>query len=378
MSKAFFVHCLIAASVVTAALLLMNFRFQGKKTQGGPGEMAQKEPTVEQVKKNIQVLKGLPASQLIPVMNLMAASLNVECIHCHVADSSALRFELDDKRQKGTARKMIQMVMDMNEKYFNGRHEVTCFTCHHGSTDPVSMIPINPPHTENREEEREEEAKLPTSEAVITKYENALGGSSAIANIKSRITKGIDAGGQGRENPIEMYQKAPGKYMASMTFGKFGGMSRGFDGTNGWATGREGVHPATEAEKALMLRDAPLFPVQRLSEHIANVRVRGVDTVNGRPSYILSLMNEASRERYCIDTTSGLLLRRVIVNGTPIGDIPNQTDYEDYRIVDGVKIPFAMKISGIDQRANITRKITAVEQNTAIDDSKFAMPEGKK
>jgi len=45
--------------------------------------------------KNIQALKGIPADQLIPSMQFIAASLGVECEFCHVAHAN----EKDDKSQ---------------------------------------------------------------------------------------------------------------------------------------------------------------------------------------------------------------------------------------------------------------------------------------
>src|SRR5690349_21391310 len=40
----------------------------------------------EEVYKNIQVLKGTPASELMSLMHFMRASLNVKCNFCHVHD----------------------------------------------------------------------------------------------------------------------------------------------------------------------------------------------------------------------------------------------------------------------------------------------------
>ena len=40
--------------------------------------------TSEQVYKNIQVLKGVPADQFIPAMQFIAASLGVQCDFCHI------------------------------------------------------------------------------------------------------------------------------------------------------------------------------------------------------------------------------------------------------------------------------------------------------
>src|SRR6202161_1783338 len=97
----------------------------------------------EQVFKNIQVLKGVPADQVIPAMQFIAASLGVECEFCHVRNA----FEKDDKDEKVTARKMMQMMFTANKETFEGKREVTCYTCHRGSTKPVGtpLIPETEP-----------------------------------------------------------------------------------------------------------------------------------------------------------------------------------------------------------------------------------------
>ena len=125
----------LAPACIAASVILTNVFLPGASTlyAGIPGE--NREKTVEQVRKNIQALKGLPASQLNTVMDFMATSLGVRCQHCHVADSTGWQFEKDDKPTKRTARKMIQMVVDLNASRFGGRTDVTCYTCHRGSTE---------------------------------------------------------------------------------------------------------------------------------------------------------------------------------------------------------------------------------------------------
>ena len=67
------------------------------------------------------------------VMFAFKTSLGVDCTYCHIKD----QFEKDDKAQKQTARKMIQLVRDTNAKLGTATR-VTCFTCHRGQTRPAS------------------------------------------------------------------------------------------------------------------------------------------------------------------------------------------------------------------------------------------------
>jgi hypothetical protein len=87
--------------------------------------------------KNLKVLKVEP-QQLMPVMRSYTAALGVRCDFCHVQGD----FAADDKRNKETARMMIQLVRDINGKFGNAdRERVTCYTCHHGEAEPKNRPP---------------------------------------------------------------------------------------------------------------------------------------------------------------------------------------------------------------------------------------------
>src|ERR1700675_3955163 len=71
-------------------------------------------------------------------MQFITAALGVECGFCHVQGA----FEKDDKKPKQTARKMMAMMFAINKDNFEGHREVTCYSCHRGSTDPVGTPPV--------------------------------------------------------------------------------------------------------------------------------------------------------------------------------------------------------------------------------------------
>jgi photosynthetic reaction center cytochrome c subunit len=152
--------------------------------------------------KNIQVLKGIPADQVFPTMQFIAASLGVECDFCHVQNA----FEKDDKKPKQTARKMVEMMFAINKDNFQGNRGVTCYSCHRGNAHPMAIPavltedtkePMGAPH---RSEERKageslKEAATTTADQLLDKYIEAIGGASAVDKINSRVMKGtIDFG----------------------------------------------------------------------------------------------------------------------------------------------------------------------------------------
>ena len=88
--------------------------------------------------RNVQVLKDVPPDQFQLVMQYVAASLGVQCNYCHVMGDNAS----DDKETKKTARKMMQMVSDLNTQFFAGNAKVSCASCHNGHPKPSKMSPV--------------------------------------------------------------------------------------------------------------------------------------------------------------------------------------------------------------------------------------------
>src|SRR5712691_9428706 len=117
---------------VTGALLAFGCAGLGAQTAAAQTPPAADSPRAEQVFKNIQSFKGVPADQLLPLMQFISGSLGVHCDHCHQQDEA--KRDDDGKPQKVMARKMIQMVSDINKASFGGRNVVSCYTCHRGNT----------------------------------------------------------------------------------------------------------------------------------------------------------------------------------------------------------------------------------------------------
>ena len=98
--------------------------------------------------KNLEVLpEDISAEDLRQTMRGFAQGTGSRCSACHVgeveADLSTYDFSLDDKEKKLKARKMIQLVRDINENIGNLFPDsdeplvtVTCATCHRGQEKP--------------------------------------------------------------------------------------------------------------------------------------------------------------------------------------------------------------------------------------------------
>src|SRR5712671_1988396 len=320
--------------------------------------------------KNIQALKGIPAEQVIPSMQFIAASLGVECEYCHVAHAN----EKDDKKTKVTARKMINMMMAINKDNFEGHREVTCFSCHRGLTELVStpVITDEEPRPRAQEGKKPGDAKvaLPSAEELLDKYLGAIGGANALQKITSRVQRGTLTAFGGQHFPMELYAKAPDKRVSIMHL-QNGDSVTAFDGKQGWLSVPGRLHMMSSAENDAARIDADLYFAARVKMWYQKFDVNPGEKIDGRETYLVEGHSEGKPPlRLYLDKDSGLLLRLIRYAETPLGRNPTQIDYADYRDADGVKMPFRWTLARPGNRFTI--QIEQVQQNVPVDDAKFA------
>lgn len=325
------------------------------------------EKTAEQVYKNIQVFKGLPASELDADMAFISGSLGVRCNYCHVNP-----FEKDDKPTKQTARKMIRMVFDLNRGSFNGQGAVSCFTCHRGQPRPAS-VPSVGQNLWQQSDPAAKDAPLPGVDQILERYVQAVGGRQAIERVTSRVMKGSRVGADGVLVPEEVYAKAPNKLLTVTSYPKLV-FRTGFNGTLGWAVANQAGRDLPEEALAQLRREAEFYKETRLKEIYPKMIVLGRASVGGREAYVVEATppGGGGPEKLYFDAQTGLLVRKYAETKTVLGRFPTQTDYEDYREVDGVLLPFTIRWA-IPGRA-WGRKITEVTQNVPLDDALFNSP----
>jgi len=322
--------------------------------------------------KNIQTLKGIPAEQVIPAMQFIAASLGVECAYCHVEHAN----EKDDKKPKVTARKMINMMMAINKENFEGHREVTCYSCHRGAAQPVGTPIITDedprPAAEERKTPGEAKASLPAAEQLLDKYLAAVGGAEALQKITSSVQKGTLTAFGGQHFPMDVYSKAPDKRFSVMHL-QGGDSVTAFDGKQGWLSVPGRVHMMSAAENDAARIDADLYFPAHVETLYQKFRVEAGEKIDGHETFLVVGRSEGQPPlRLYFDKESGLLLRLVRYAETPLGRNPTQIDYADYRDANGVKIPFRWTLARPGNRFTI--QVEQVQQNVPVDDAKFVTP----
>jgi photosynthetic reaction center cytochrome c subunit len=381
-TRSFLKLCLVTLFLCIVVVLVFSSQVRSIAKTSEPG--LSRTPTqknsaadvklAEQVYKNIQIFKGMPASELEPTMAFISGSLGVKCNFCHVNP-----FDKDDRPTKQTARRMIRMVLDLNKGNFNGGKAVTCFTCHRGSPQPLS-VPAVGQNLWQPGAASEKENPLPSANQILDKYVLAIGGEQAFHKLTSRVAKGSRIGADGVLVPEDVYQKAPNKILTIVTYPKVV-FSTGFNGIAGWGnSSQDGVRDLPPPVLAQLKTDAEFYKEIKMKVLYRKLNVVGKSTVADNEVYVVEATPKdappAGRpEKLYFDVRTGLLVRRYLESETIMGMFPLQTDYSDYRDVDGIKQPFLIRWSMPGRSWG--RQIAEMKQNVTLDDAQFNAPVAK-
>lgn len=332
--------------------------------------------------KNVQLLKGIPVDEFMGTMGLFAAALSADCSECHTGAGTADPKWEEDTPKKRTARRMIQMMQGINRDNFNGRQQVTCWTCHRGVRTPSltrtldSMYGepiIDPPDVIVRATSGE-----PTADEIFDKYIKALGGADRLAALKSYTMKGNSTPfGEafGKSYPMELYAQAPNRLMTTV-HEQEGDMARSFDGTTGYfllplTVVQEYPWTGGAAEGAKL--DAEMAFPAGIKNYLTNWRVGFTENINGKDVRVVQGTGaNGLMATFYFDKDTGLLSRMTRYFNSPVGRVPVQIDYAEYKPAAGVMLPSKWSYAWLSGRDEYVA--TDIQPNAAIDAAKFGKP----
>jgi hypothetical protein len=368
--------------------------------------------TVGETFKNIRALTNLkdaPAGDLWNTMQAISGSLSVTCNYCHVSQTGP--FDTDAKKTKLKAREMISMTRAINDNNFAGRTVVTCNTCHRGSPRPVATP--SPWYKTDGQVDSYYEAvlaaaldtsgapgvgplaersavALPTVGAVITKYRDAVG-HSAVKSVRASgtLTQYVGIGPPtqpgGPPQPARPVQvtatvtvEFPDKAVIALAENR-----QVLNGDLAWdiRSARTLSLPPFQIEK---LKDVfgqrmtpgkpfapPMSPVKYETAAAART-VSGLDTIAGRAFVIIESRADSRVDKLFFDKQSGLLFKTQIGVPTVLGTKVEETTFEDYRAVNGVKLPYLITVHFMEDQW--TFRISEIQTNLNLDASIFERP----
>ena len=337
-------------------------------------------------------------------MGIMCAALGFDCSECHTGAGTQKVDWAADNPRKLITRRMVQMMTAINRDNFNGRQMVTCWTCHRNRDRPLTtptMENMYGPAAVEMDDVLAQAPGQPPAEKILDQYIQAVGGAERLATVKSYVATGTSAGfgGFGKGGKVEIAAKFPDQRATSIVFPQEperGNSIRAFNGQEAWLRTPLTVlseYQLTGGELAGAKLDAELsFPAQ-IKSVLTDWHVSMPATISDLPApesqsaeeknvvgigkdRLVNVLQGRGPERIYatlyFDQQSGLLLREVRYGNSPIGRVPTQIDYSDYRDVDGIKMPFHILFVWLGGRDEF--QLNQIQLNVPVDARKFERP----
>jgi Photosynthetic reaction centre cytochrome C subunit len=337
--------------------------------------------------KNVttSTLKELSVGDFMSAMGVIADSLGLDCADCHPGAGTDKVDWVVDTPAKKTARKMIEMVASINQTNFNGVQNVTCFTCHHARDRPATTIALDALYsTPNMEKDDfvAADPMQPSAASIFDKYIAALGGQQKLNTLTSYILNGASVGyeGLGGEGTFTVYAKSPDERTTQISFKTHperGVSSWTFNGKSGWIAVPRGLEEKYELDgnnqDGARLEAQMSFPGQ-IKTIMTNWHTGAMESIGDKDYLVVqgSRNGGATLVTLYFDSKTNLLTRMIRYTGSPVGRAPSQTDYSDYREVNGIKFPHEITFLWLDGR--FTAKINNIQINPTMNAAIFNKP----
>jgi photosynthetic reaction center cytochrome c subunit len=373
------------AALAAVAVIATGLAGHASAQVAQPAAAAAKQKTAGETFKNVTTtsLKALTVDDFMGAMGVISADLGLDCADCHPGAGTDKANFVIDTPQKITARKMIDMIAVINKTNFNGVQNVTCWTCHHGKEVPANTITLDKLYGSPNDEHDDFVAQQPGEPKgadVLDKYIAALGGAQKLATLKSYIATGTSVGyeGLGGGGSFQIFAKFPDQRSTVIVFKDHperGDTHRVYDGEIGWnKTPRNAVpeYQLSGSELDGVRVDALLsFPGQ-IKTALTQLRTATADLGDKDAEIVQGSGPHGLLVTLYFDKKTNLLLRMVRYSKSPVGRIPTQVDYADYRDVGGIKFPFSYTFSWLDGKD--AYKLSDVKVNVPIDAKVFGKP----
>lgn len=219
-------------------------------------------------------------------------------------------------------------------------------------------------------------AQTPSAADLLARYEQALGGKTAIEKLTTRVSKGtMEIPDDNTHAPFEIYQKAPGKYFLFVNDPDNGKSWEALSGPTGWTQDPDsGFHEMTDQELIIARRDHDFYREIQLARLFPTMKVTGKERTGAGDAWVMEASAaDGATEKLYFDATSGFLLERDYERvDMDSGIVMNRIFYGDYRKVDGVTMPFTIRQSTPDDERIF--HFEDIQVNVPVADSQFDKP----
>lgn len=215
------------------------------------------------------------------------------------------------------------------------------------------------------------------AETLIARHIQALGGADKMSAVKDRSLEGtitMNFQGQSIQGTMSDIKKAPNKSYQKTVLNFMGQemvQEKWNDGTTVVSTTPMAPEPIVlEGEELAQELEKDIFnELLRYKELGYTVAVTGKKPVDGKPAYVLTIKRTHGTGTYFIDANSYLMLGEETMQKTPAGEQAIMVSYGDYRQVDGVMLPFKVKMDA--GMMGMEMEVVKYVQNSTVPDETF-------
>ncbi len=216
---------------------------------------------------------------------------------------------------------------------------------------------------------------MPSVDQILNRYVEVQGGRAAWQKLTSRVTIGtIEVPSMQLSGAIEFHEKAPDRFLGVVTING-ASFRQGYDGTAGWTDDpANGLRDQAGLELAETRRESDFYHTLDLRKLYSKLTLTGKEKIGDRDTYVIeaALPEGGEPDRMYFDVQTGLALRVTSQRHGPDGVSQIREDLEDYREVDGVKLPFIIRQANGATVEIIT--ISEYHHNVPLEDGQFAKP----
>lgn len=208
-----------------------------------------------------------------------------------------------------------------------------------------------------------------TAEKVVENFVNAIGGTAKLRGVKDQVMK-MSSEMQGMTLEINSSSTASGKVLMTVSVDGNVMQKQVFDGTRGMtsAMGQNMELAGDQLEE--MKEQAILFPEIQYKENGYTLKLLEIENIDGKPAYKVQVTSAKGKSKTeFFDTASGLRVRSVATQDTPMGEITVTSNFADYREVEGIKFPFQINQQLGPQGMDL--KVEEIKLNSGLSDDLF-------
>jgi hypothetical protein len=180
--------------------------------------------------------------------------------------------------------------------------------------------------------------------------------------------------GQGIELPIVVYQARPNRSYTLVDSEVVGRVEKGTDGETVWEVSViNGPQIKEGEERAVTLRSSWFDGAVNWRPAFDKAEHAGMEEIDGRSCHkIVMTPKQGQPETRYYDAETNLLVKVEMTLELPVGTIPLENHLSDYRQVDGILLPFEVRVFVIGQERRMT--VESVEHNVELPEDRFDLP----